>query len=43
MKISKRKMSCLGHEGIIYGIQQNRMYVICDLCGHLPKFPPGSE
>ena len=19
------------------------MYVVCDLCGHLPEFPPGSE
>lgn len=27
-------MSSLGHEGIIYGTQQNRMYVICDFCGH---------
>ena len=36
-------MSSLGHEGVIYGIQQNRMYAVCDLCGHLPEFPPGSE
>lgn len=19
------------------------MYVVCDLCGHVPEFPPGSE
>lgn len=27
-------MSSLGHEGIIYGTQQNRMYAICDFSGH---------